>query len=313
MTQKINIGFYNLENFFDTYDDPKTADDAFTPRGIMRWFKKRFQLKSKKIAYVIQQIGMAETAVPPTLVGLAEVENKRVLKNIVKHRHLKSFNYDFIHFESGDRRGIDVALLYRKDFVTVLETQRYPVILYSNGGEAYNSRDILYVKLQLFDEIWHTFVNHWPSRREGEFESDFKRYEAAEKLAELIDYVYYEQPKAKFVIMGDFNTNPDDRHIMEIVNRRHLLHPAADLYKRHKGSLVYQGDWYLFDQIMFSQNFQSVNGFAFEIFKIFSPDFLKVWHGKHKNQPFRTYKGRRYQGGFSDHFPVYAILKKSDK
>ena len=310
MAQKFSIGFYNLENFFDTYDDPKTADDAFTPKGIMHWIKKRFQRKSKKISFTIQQIGIKETGMPPIIVGLAEIENKRVLKNIVKHRFLKPFQYDFIHFESGDRRGIDVALLYRKNLVEILDTQAHPVILYNDKGEAYKSRDILYVKMKLFDDVWHLFVNHWPGRGEGELESDFKRYEASEKLSELIDYIYYEQQEAKFVVMGDFNTNPDDKHILEIVNRRHLLHPAVDLYKHHKGSLVHKGDWYLFDQIMFSQNFQSGSGVVFEALKIFNPDFLKVWHGKNKNQPFRTYKGRRYQGGFSDHFPVYAILKK---
>ena len=310
MVQKTGISFYNLENFFDTYDDPRTADDAFTPKGMMHWIKKRFQKKSKKIAYAIQQTGLKETGMPPVLVGLAEVENKRVLKNIVKHKHLKSFKYDFIHFESGDRRGIDVALLYRKNFVKILETQPHSLKLYNNKGKSYNTRDILYVKLQLYDEVWHVFVNHWPSRREGELESDYKRYEAAEKLSELIDYIYYEQPEAKFVIMGDFNTNPDDKYIMEIVSRRQLLHPAADLYKHHKGSLVYRGDWFLFDQMMFSQSFASEDGLLFENFKIFNPDFLKDWHGKYKNQPYRTYKGRQYQGGASDHFPVYTILKK---
>ena len=312
MTRKTAIGFYNLENFFDTYDNPLTADNPFTPKGIMRWIKKRFQRKSKKIAYTIGQIGWEETGMPPVLLGLAEVENKRVLKNIIKNRHLKSFRYGFVHFESGDRRGIDVALLYRKDFVKLLETETHPLILRDNKGKVYNSRDILYAKIQLYNEIWHLFINHWPSRREGSFESDFKRYEAAGKLSELIDYVYYEQPDAKFIIMGDFNTNPDDKHILEFVNRRHLLHLAITLYKCHKGSLVHRGNWYLFDQIMFSQNFQSGTGFQLKEFKIFNPDFLKVWHGKYKNQPFRTYKGTQYQGGFSDHFPVYAILKKSD-
>ena len=312
MTQKISIAFYNLENFFDTYNDPYTDDDAFTPQGIMHWIKKRFNRKSKKIAYTIKHIGWEETNMPPVFTGLAEVENKRVLKNIIKQKHLKPFKYEFIHFESKDKRGIDVALLYRKDFVKILENVAYPVILYNDEGKTYNTRDILYVKIKLFDEIWHVFINHWPSRREGVMESDFKRYEAAEKLSDLIDYIYYEQPDAKFVIMGDFNTNPDDKHIMEIVKRRDLLHPAARLYKQNKGSLIHKGKWYLFDQIMFSRNFYYSTGFHLEGFKIYQPDFLKVWQGKNINQPFRTYKGPEYQGGYSDHFPVYAILKKSD-
>ena len=312
MTQKISIAFYNLENFFDTYNDPLTDDDAFTPKGIMHWIKKRFNRKSKKIAYTIKHIGWEETTKPPAIIGLAEVENKRVLKNIIKQKHLKPYKYGFIHFESKDKRGIDVALLYRKDFVKILESTAHPVVLYNDEGKAYNTRDILYVKLKLSDEIWHVFVNHWPSRREGVKESDFKRYEAAEKLSEIIDYIYYEQPDSKFVIMGDFNTNPGDNHIMELVKRRRLLHPAMHLFQQHKGSLIHKGDWYLFDQIMFSRNFNSGNGFHLVAFKIFQPDFLKIWHGKNINQPYRTYKGRAYQGGYSDHFPVYALLKKSD-
>ncbi len=312
MKQEISIGFYNLENFFDTYDDPATADDPFTPKGIMHWIKKRFQRKSKKISYTIKHIGFDKLEKPPLLLGLAEVENKRVLKNIVKQKHLKPYRYDYVHFESGDRRGMDVALLYRKDLVKILEAKSHAIILYNDAGEPYHTRDILHIKIALFDEIWHVFVNHWPSRREGDFESDFKRYEAAKKLSDLIDFVYYEQPDAKFVIMGDFNTDPDDPHLNEIVKRRHLLHPAAKLFKQHKGSLNHHGDWHLFDQILFSSNFENGKGFCLEGFQIFNPKFLKIWQGKNKNNPYRTYKGKTYQGGYSDHFPVYAVLKKSD-
>ena len=310
-TQKTSIGFYNLENFFDTYNDPNTADDPFTPKGIMHWIKKRFQRKSKKIAHVIKHIGLDETDYPPVILGLAEVENKRVLKNIVKQKGLKPFHYGYVHYESGDRRGMDVALLYRKDLVQILESKAHPLMLYNDAGKAYRSRDILYIKAAVFDEIWHLFINHWPSRREGDFESDFKRFEAAEKLSELIDYVYYEQPDAKFIIMGDFNTDPDDPHLTDIVKKRQLLHPAFDLFKHHQGSLNHQGDWHLFDQILFSRNFLNSSGLRFNEFKIFRPDYLKVWRGKYKNQPFRTYKGKKYQNGYSDHFPVYALLKRA--
>ena len=278
----------------------------------MRWIKKRFQRKSKKISYTIKHIGFDKLEQPPVLVGLAEIENKRVLKNIVKQKHLKPYRYGFVHFESGDRRGIDVALLYRKDFVKVLEARPHALVLYNDAGEPYHSRDILYVKIALFDEVWHVFVNHWPSRREGDFESDFKRYEAAEKLSDLIDYIYYEQPDGKLVIMGDFNTDPDDPHLNKIVKRRHLIHPAAQLFKQQKGSLNHHGDWHLFDQILFSSNFENSKGFCLKNFEIFNPKFLKVWQGKNKNNPYRTYKGQTYQGGYSDHFPVYAVLKKSD-
>ncbi len=306
-SNKISLAFYNLENFFDTYDDPNTADDAFTPKGFMHWIKKRFENKAKKIAFTISQIGVTETGMPPVIIGLAEVENKRVIKNIIKRRDLKKFHYGFVHFESSDRRGMDVALLYRKDSVQILDAQTYPLTLYNNEGDPYNTRDILYVKARFLDDIFHLLINHWPSRREGDFESDFKRYRAAEKLSEIIDHIYYEQPGAKFILMGDFNTDPDDENL-KIFNKR-FFNPSEEVFQKHQGSLNHQKKWHLFDQILFSRNFLK-KGTAFKSFHIFKPDFLKVWHGKRKNQPFRTYQGRTYQAGYSDHFPVYAIIKK---
>jgi len=302
---KISIAFYNLENFFDTYDDPNTADDPFTPKGFMHWVKKRFENKSKKIVFAISQIGLAETGLSPVLIGLAEVENKRVIKNIIKRKPLKKLPYGYVHFESADRRGMDVALLYRKDLVQILQSKVYPLTLYNDAGEAYNTRDILYVKTKLFGETIHIIINHWPSRREGDFESDYKRYRAAEKLNEIVDYIYYEQPEAKFVLMGDFNTDPDDAPLI-MFNKR-FFNPAQNIFQNNQGSLNHQNRWHLFDQIMFSRNFLD-QGLSFDSFHIFKPSFLKVWQGKHKNQPFRTYRGRHYQAGYSDHFPVYALL-----
>ncbi len=310
MTQHISIAFYNLENFFDTYNDPHTADDPFTPKGLMHWVKKRFQRKSKKIAYTITQIGLGEMHEPPLFIGLAEVENKRVLKQLVHQKFLRPYAYDYVHFDSGDRRGMDVALLFRKDLAQVLESKAYPLILYNNAGKPYRTRDILYVKVQVSGEIWHVFINHWPSRREGDFESDFKRQEAADKLSELIDYVYYEQPDAKFVILGDFNTDPDDPHLCTLVDKKQFLNPALSLFQQNKGSLNHHGDWHLFDQIILSANFKHQAGFQLETFGIFNHEYLKIWHGKQKGHPYRTYKGRFYQGGYSDHFPVYAVFRK---
>jgi len=307
---KISIAFYNLENFFDTDDDPLTDDNPFTPKGVMHWVKKRFQRKSKKIAYVISKIGVDKTGEPPILLGLAEIENKKVLNKIIKQKSLKAYDYNFVHFDSGDRRGMDVALLYRKRIIDVLDSHAYPLTLYDDSGNPYKTRDILYVKIQYMTDEWHLFINHWPSRREGDFESDFKRQKAAERLSELIDYVYYENPEAKFIIMGDFNTDPNDPHLVKIISERHFFNPATKLFIKQTGSLNHQGKWHLFDQIIFSSHFKETDNFHLINYKIFSPEYIKTWKGKYKNTPFRTYKGRKYQGGYSDHFPVYAVLKK---
>jgi len=302
-----SFAFYNLENFFDTYNDPKTNDDAFTPRGIMHWIKRRFETKSKKIAFAISQISNAETGAPPVLIGLAEVENKRVLKKLVKSRQLKKYAYQFIHYESKDKRGMDVALLFRKNFVTILESKVYPVILYNYEGAAYATRDILYVKIKFADEIIHLFINHWPSRREGDMESDFKRHQAEEQLSQAIDYIYYENPEAKFIVMGDFNADPDDANF-KLLSKR-VFNPALEKFRHQKGSLNHHHKWHLFDQIMLSHNFKNNKQLQFVNFQIFNPGFIKTWHGKQKNHPFRTYKGHKYLGGYSDHFPVYVVLK----
>jgi endonuclease/exonuclease/phosphatase family metal-dependent hydrolase len=193
----------------------------------------------------------------------------------------------------------------------VLQSEVFPIRLYSNEGESYPTRDILYVQGQFENEIWHVLINHWQSRREGDFESDHKRYIAAQQLTDIIDPIYYENPDAKFILMGDFNTDPDDENI-KLLDKR-FFNPAHNLYKNHQGSLNHHHKWHLFDQILFSYNFTKPIGWTFESFHIFKPDFLQIWKGQKKHQPYRTYQGRHYKGGFSDHFPVYAILKHFNK
>ena len=302
-----SIAFYNLENFFDTEDDPNTFDDAFTPKGIMHWVKKRFQNKSKKIAGVISQIGIKETGEPPVFIGLAEVENKNVLRNLVKRRSLKKYNYDFIHFESQDKRGMDVALLYRRNLVTKLDTAVYPVILYNHEGISYHARDILFVKLYYRQQELFLFINHWPSRREGDLQSNFKRHRALEILSEQIDYIYYENPQANIIVMGDFNADPDDTNLVYL--QKKFINPALNVFKQHQGSLNHHHQWHLFDQILFNRFFTDKHtNIRFQSFHIFNPKYIRTWYGRRKNLPFRTYQGIKYQGGYSDHFPVYAVL-----
>ncbi len=301
----VSIAFYNLENFFDTVDDPNTDDDAFTPKGIMHWVRKRFENKAKKIAKSISKIGFKETHTPPALIGLAEVENKRVIQAIVKQRYLRKYHYGYIHFESADKRGMDVALLYQKTLVDIKEHKVYPVVLYNNQGEAYKTRDILYVKAKLAGQIIHLYINHWPSRREGGFESNIKRYQAVMTLEKIIDYTYYEEPESIIIVMGDFNTDPDDPLLKNLY--KHLFNPAQDIYKHHIGSLNHRHHWHLFDQIMFSHNLFNSAHLKFRKFEVFAPDFLKN-KANTKNLPYRTYQGRHYTGGYSDHFPVYVLL-----
>jgi endonuclease/exonuclease/phosphatase family metal-dependent hydrolase len=313
MPNEISIAFYNLENFFDTIDDPKTADNPFTPKGFMHWIAKRYFNKVKKISYVISQIGVDETGEPPAIIGLGEVENKTVLNDLIKSKYLKKYHYKYIHYNSADRRGMDVAILYRENIFTPTNSKAHPLILHTDEGRAYQSRDILYCEGKLFDNTIHFFVNHWPSRREGDMQSNHKRLMASQLTRNLTDQIFYEEDNAKILILGDFNTDPTDKNIKKELVFPGFFNPAEETFLQGKGSLNHQKDWHLFDQIILTENYkmQEINSCIFKKFNIYKPDYLQVWKGKYKGLPFRTYKGRTYQAGFSDHFPVYIVLKTS--
>ena len=308
MSEHFTIAFYNLENFFDTENDPATNDDAFTPKGIMHWVNKRYFNKVQKIAFTISQIGKKESGTAPAVIGLAEVENKQVLHDLIQSKALRKNAYKFVHFESNDRRGMDVALLYRSDIFSLAESQAYPLTLHNDSGEAYQTRDILYVRLTQSETSFHFIVNHWPSRKEGDIRSDVKRKQAALQLREIIDYVLYEASPAQLFVMGDFNTNPDDVFLSKWVVSNKFLNPFINLYRQGLGSLRFKKRTMLFDQIFYYGDLKEV--YTFQDAGIFSPYFLSVWKGKYKGWPFRTYLGLKYQGGYSDHFPVYIIIKK---
>ncbi len=305
------IAFYNLENFFDTIDDPLTMDDDYTPKGIMHWVKKRYFSKSAKIGKTISRIGKPETGKAPVIIGVAEIENKKVLKDIIHSRALKKYSYDIVHYESADLRGMDVGLIYNKKSFELSESKVFPVELYNNKGEAYKTRDILYCKGRLYKQDVHIFVNHWPSRREGDLESNQKRILASRILRQQIDYIKYEEENPYIIILGDFNANPTEKSIKNII-QNDFFNPAMSFFKKHKGSAFHHKTPLMYDQMMFTYNFTNPSSYLrFKYFSIYKAGFLTTWKGKFKSLPFRTYIGRKYQNGYSDHFPVYSILDKN--
>ncbi len=299
------IAFYNLENLFDTIDNPLTMDDDFTESSEKKWTDKRFRKKIKKLGHVISQIGYDAILHPPVLTGVAEVENQNVLDELVSSKFLNPKGYQYIHFDSPDERGIDTALLYRKDYFTVMYKEAFPLYINNQYGERDYTRDILYVKGQLENETVHVLVNHWPSRRAGTEETSFKRIAAAIKNREIISGIIEEDPMAKFIIMGDFNDDPKSESVKTLI-QEDIYNPMELLHTKYSGSLNYKGNWNLFDQILLSNNFlqQHNNLFRFEEAKIFNPKHLQEFKGN----PFRTFVGKRYLGGLSDHFPVYGIF-----
>lgn len=250
----LSIGFYNLENLFDTKDDPFTFDDDFLPKAKMKWTESRYRKKIDKLGVVIANIGHTTSGKGPAVVGLAEVENKKVLKDLVRSKHLVNMGYDFIHFDSSDERGIDTALIYKKSLFKVINAQPETIYLEDENGERDYTRDILWVTGILNGELVHVLVNHWSSRREGQEISEIKRVVAAEKNLEIISKIREENMEAKILVMGDFNDNPSDKSV-KMVEDVGFYNPMIKLHTKFNGSLSYRGDWNLFDQVLVSHSF----------------------------------------------------------
>jgi len=306
------VAFYNIENLFDIYNDEQTNDDDFLPTSAKKWTAKRYGKKIYKVGSVISKIGFEFTNNPPALVGLAEVENDLVLKDLIKSEDLSNYDYGFVHYESGDERGIDVALLYDRNEFQVESSQTYSVDIKTSEGEKDFTRDILLVTGILDGDKLHILVNHWPSRRDGEDESAYKRIITAKKVMDIISELKLQYESPKIIVMGDFNDNPNDESVMLMKDNAELFNPMETLLTHERGSQNHDFKWNLFDQILCSQNLltSNQNGYSFESADIFDDQFLTQYHGKYQGQPFRTYVGKKYMGGFSDHFPVYMYLKK---
>ena len=313
-TTVYTIAFYNLENLFDISNDATKHDNDFLPQSDKRWTKKRYDRKLYKLGQVISKIGFDDTQKPPAIVGLAEVENKNVIQDLIKSKDLELYNYDYVHYNSQDERGIDVAMIYDKTVFTVERSKTYSVYLEDDIGDQDYTRDILLVSGMLHSEKIHCIINHWPSRREGELESMHKRMKAAEKVLEIIGAIRIEDPNAKLLVMGDFNDNPSNESIKFLTQNAALYNPMETMLSYSRGSLNHNFKWNLFDQILFSTNFfeTRANALKFHRADIFDQKFLTQYKGKFKGQPFRTYVGKKYKGGYSDHFPVYIQLDTAE-
>lgn len=305
------IGFYNLENLFDTKDDPDTLDDDFTPTGFKKWSMKRYKRKLYKLAKTISEIGDKSTKNPPVLLGIAEVENENVIKDLIGAEPLRDIDYDYVHYDSPDERGIDTALIYQKSNFEVLYSEPIALMLFEKDGRRDTTRDILYVKGKLNKEEVHVFVNHWPSRRDGSDETSSKRVKAAETIKEYMVKIDATVENPNYIVMGDFNDGPESESIKSLMECNHLYNPMEKLLSPERGSANYKRTWMLFDQIMVSHNLlnyeKGTHSFAHA--DIFDESFLTEFKGKFKGTPYRTYAGRKYIGGYSDHFPVYIQLK----
>ncbi len=305
------ILFYNVENFFDTDDDSRTDDEEFLPSGLRLWTWERYQQKQNRIAQVILAAGEGKL---PLVIGLCEVENRRVLDGLLEHTPLKDQGYSIVHKESPDRRGIDVALLYRREGFRPLTYRAIPLV--HPADTSFRTRDILYLKGILLGDTLHLFVNHWPSKYGGERPTQALRALAATVLRHHTDSLYSQNPQSRILIMGDFNDSPFEKSVSEVLGagspadkriKTKLVNLALPLAEKGKGSLKYRGRWELIDQMIVSTSLLDSSGVhvAKGSFRIFSPAFLLEKDETHLGvRPKRTYLGYRYHGGFSDHLPV---------
>jgi hypothetical protein len=313
------IIFYNSENFFDAFDDPKTEDDEFIPNSKKHWKTKRYFNKINNFYKVFVSFGIQ----PPSIIGLCEIENDHVLNDLVFNTPLLKFDYHYIHHDSPDPRGIDVALLYRPDQFKPLDTQFIKIVF--PFDTARKTREIMYVKgIALHTDTLHVFINHWPSRSKGQVESIPYREFAAKILRRKIDSLFLKNTNSNVVIIGDFNDEPDDSSITKVLNATNVMKPLLNSYLynlsfawlenvQNIGTIKFKGKWQIFDQIIVSGNMlnSSARGLKCDqgSAKIYSADFLLTDDSKFTGKTtFRTYNGYRYTGGFSDHLPVYVDL-----
>ncbi len=316
------IGFYNLENLFDTINNPLTNDEDFLPNGSYRYNTAIYIEKQSNMARVIADMGTELTPDGLAILGVAEVENRDVLEDLVKQKSIKDRNYQIVHFDSPDPRGIDVALLYQSKYYTVLGAKTIPMTAYEEGGTARGTRDILLVSGLLDGDPVHVLVNHWPSRRGGEAATRPLRNAAALICKNVADSITMADPKAKILIMGDLNDDPVSPSVRQVLNAKAdkkdapeggFFNPFYEFYKKGIGTLAYQDSWNLFDQIILSQSLVNsrIGGYQFYQAKVFNAPYLFQNTGHFKGYPHRTYSGNTYIGGYSDHFPTFVYLVKA--
>jgi endonuclease/exonuclease/phosphatase family metal-dependent hydrolase len=310
------IAFYNVENLFDTINDPNTDDDDFTPPGINQWTQKRYLKKINDLAFAVTKIGDKL----PDVLGLAEVENKNVVHDLIHSTYLTSQNYAIIHEESPDLRGIDVALIYNKDRFNYIDHQSIPVILPSSPNA--KLRNILFVRLENNSDTFLFFVNHWKSRQPNISETEIKRIETAQILRKHIDSILYLNINANLIIMGDFNDEPQSSSLYKTLYATDNLVNAKfnELYNlmsksafNGEGTISRDYKWFMIDNLIVSQSL--IDGSDYDVMDkqgfVCKNESLLYFNSKAGFKiPNKTYGGKSYYGGFSDHLPVWFKLTK---
>jgi predicted extracellular nuclease len=322
----IRACFYNVENLFDTEDDPLKNDDDFLPKGNYGWTEYRYQQKLNNIYKTLSAVG--GWGGPPEIIGFCEIENRKVLKDLISKTPFQKYGYKIVHEESPDRRGIDVGFIYRPSAFQYIGHEAIAVVFpFDTAGK---TRDILHVWGRVNNkDTLHVFINHWPSRRGGQAASEPRRMIAAKNVRNKIDTLFDTRADVNVLIMGDFNDHAEDRSILEGLGAKHEMDNLGDrdlynfMYNLGKnwklGSHKYQGHWGTLDHIIVSAALIKNRGNEKKLHagkqggRIFAARFLLEVDNRYMGlQPFRTYGGPKYLGGFSDHLPIYIDLLYKD-
>lgn len=319
--QPIRIAFYNAENFFDLEHDSTRDYNAFTPDGEQHWNLNRYLRKRNNLFKTLVALGAGKT---PALVGFCEMENENVFNELIRNTPLRQESYKVVHYESPDRRGIDVGLIYCSDIFRLLVSE--PISVKDPQDPGFLTRDILFAGFELSSgDTLFVYINHWPSRYGGQLESVSKRILAATTLRRHYDSLLLTNPLAKVIMMGDFNDTPVDESLLKGLRAYpvdsisaagdliQLFHPKEKL--GHEGTLKHGHDWQIFDQMIVSPSLYHHDPIQPRLHyckgsaAIFAPSFLLTVDERYLGlKLFRTYTGPTYIGGFSDHLPVYIDL-----
>ncbi|MCH8033856.1 MAG: hypothetical protein IH950_08905 [Bacteroidetes bacterium] len=312
------IAFWNLENLFDTINDTEKNDEQFLPDGDKEWTNERLDIKLNHLARVIRSMNNSNG---PDILGVCEVEHQSMLDSLIT-RYLDDMNYKIAYVESPDKRGIDNGLIYNSNIFELLSVIGDIVHLKDN----WPTRPIVNVKLiyKSVDTL-SVYINHWPSRSRGRELSEPNRITAASTLRKSVDEIFTVNPNAKIIVIGDFNDEPTNISILETLNanpfkcdsikieylfktKSELFNTSYQAYEDGLGTYKYRGDWNMLDQIIISGDLITNPDFYYicNSFNIYKPHFIVTQSGKYKGTAFPTYGGRRYLGGYSDHFPVTA-------
>jgi len=313
------VGFYNLENLFDIYDDPKTNDAEYLPDGANLWDSTKYANKLNNMSTVIADLGKDVSPDGCAMIGVCEIENKRVLEDLVAMPILKDRNYKIVHYDSPDVRGVDVGFLYQEKYFKVKNSASYHLTFADEP--TYFTRDQLIVTGDMDGEDVSVIVGHWPSRRGGQQKSEPRRIEAAQLARRIIDSLLTANPSAKIILMGDLNDDPVNASVAQYIRARGQISKvkSGDMfntmyanYKSGNGTLAWNDAWNLFDQIIVSESFISNDASTYIYHKavVYNKEYLKQIDGNYAGYPKRTHAGGVYLNGYSDHFPTYIVIKK---